>query len=83
MRRVADEAPALFPVGSESGHDTEARATIWENPEDFQQKMDDFGVAVDAAIAAAPTSVETLDPALKKILGTCKGCHDDYRVDHD
>jgi len=83
MRRVADEAPALFPEGSDTGHDTEARATIWEDPEGFEQKFSDFGAAVDAGIAAAPASVEELDPALKKILGTCKGCHDNYRVEHD
>ena len=83
MREVADKAPALFPVGSESGHDTEARPTIWEDPQGFKQAMLDFGSAVDSAQAAAPASVEQLDPALKKILGTCKGCHDDYRVEKD
>lgn len=83
MRRVADEALPLFPEGSDTGHDTEARPTIWEDWGGFEAKMADFGAAVDDALAVAPASVEELDPALKKILGTCKGCHDDYRVDKD
>jgi cytochrome c556 len=81
MRHVADEAPGLFPVGSETGHDTEARSTIWEDWDGFEQKNADFAAAVDAALEAAPSTREELDPALKKVLGTCKGCHDNYRVD--
>lgn len=83
MREVAARAPALFPEGSESGHDTEARATIWEDRAGFDEKMTGFDAAVEAAQAAAPASVEQLQPVLKTILDSCKACHDDYRVEKD
>ena len=83
MQITAAEAGALFPEGSESGHDTEAKASIWSDRAGFEQAMADFDVAVKAALDAAPASVDERKPALNGVLKTCKGCHDGYRVEKE
>jgi len=83
MKDVAEKAGDLFPEGSETGHDTEALPAIWTDRDGFNQKLADYGAAVDRAAAAPPQSVDELKVMLDDVLGTCKGCHDDYRVEHD
>ena len=80
---TADRAPSLFPEGSERGGDTEAKATIWSDRDGFNARFDDFSAAVADARAADIQSLEALQPRLQAVLKTCKGCHDDYRVDKD
>lgn len=82
-KKTATEAGDLFPEGSETGHDTEAKSTIWSDRAGFDEKMADFNTAVDAAIAAKPDSLEALKPVAGPIFNTCKGCHDGYRVEKD
>ncbi len=80
---TAEKAPALFPEGSETGGDTEAKATIWSDRDGFDQRFQDFAEAVAAAQAANIASAEELGPKLQDVLGTCKGCHDNYRVEKE
>ena len=82
-KKTATEAGDLFPEGSETGHDTEAKSTIWSDRAGFNEKMADFNTAVDAAIAAKPDSLDALKPVAGPIFNTCKGCHDGYRVEKD
>jgi cytochrome c556 len=82
-KTTALEAGDLFPEGSESGHDTEAKAEIWSDPEGFNQAMTDFSTAVDAAIAANPDSLEALGAAAQPVFKACKGCHEGYRVEKE
>lgn len=82
-KKTAAEAGDLFPEGSESGHETEAKATIWTDRDGFNAKMADFGTAVDAAIAANPDSLEALKGAAGPVFKTCKGCHEGYRVEKE
>jgi cytochrome c556 len=83
FERVAGSYGDLFPPGSETGNDTEARPEIWTDRAGFEQRLVDFGEAVAAAQAANPQSTEELKPVLFGVLKTCKGCHDNYRVDKD
>ena len=75
------DAPALFVEGtsSEENDDSDALPAIWENPDDFRAKF----AALAEAVAGSPDAVkggqENLGPALQKIGGACKACHDDYR----
>lgn len=75
------DAPALFVEGtsSEDRDDSEALPAIWENPDDFRAKF----AALSEAAAGSPEAVaggqESIGPALQKLGGTCKACHDDYR----
>jgi cytochrome c556 len=80
---TATEAGDLFPEGSETGHDTEAKSTIWSDREGFKEKMAIFNTKVDTAIAANPASLDELKAAAGPIFKACKGCHDGYRVEKE
>jgi cytochrome c556 len=80
---VAATAGDLFPEGSETGYDTEARDTIWTDREGFNAALDTFAKAVDGAIEAAPQDLEALNAAAGPVFKSCKGCHEDYRVDKE
>ena len=82
-KKTALEAGDLFPEGSETGHETEAKASIWTDRDGFNQKMADFNTQVDAAIAASPDSLEALKGAAGPVFKTCKGCHEGYRVEKE
>jgi len=82
-KKTTTEAGELFPEGSETGHDTEAKATIWSDREGFNEKMAIFSTAVDAAIAANPESLEALGEVAGPAFKGCKGCHEGYRVEKD
>ena len=80
-KKTATEAGDLFPEGSESGHDTEAKSTIWSDRAGFNEKMAIFNTEVDAAIAANPESLDALKAAAGPVFKSCKGCHDGYRIE--
>lgn len=82
-KKTATEAGDLFPEGSETGHDTEAKSTIWTDRAGFDEKMATFNTKVDEAIAANPDSVEALKAVAGPVFQSCKGCHDGYRVEKD
>jgi len=81
-RKIGDH----FPEGTsiDAGYETEALATIWEKTEEFTAAHQKLIEASDGLIAAAQTG----DPATVKAqvgeLGkSCKGCHDEFRLDDD
>lgn len=80
-KKTAAEAGELFPEGSESGHDTEAKSTIWSDRAGFDEKMAIFSTEVDAAIDANPDSLDALKAAAGPVFKACKGCHDGYRIE--
>lgn len=82
-KKTATEAGDLFPEGSETGHDTEARATIWTDRDGFNEKIESFDTQVDAAIAAKPDSLEALNAAAGPVFKACKACHEEYRVEKE
>ena len=82
-QKTAAEAGDLFPEGSEVGHDTEAKATIWTDRAGFDMKMATFGEKVDAAIAAEPSTLGELGKVAGPIFDACKDCHEGYRVEKD
>jgi cytochrome c556 len=73
----------LFPAGSDSGYDTEARATIWTDREGFDEQLEVFAQAANAAIEANPQNLEELKPAAGPIFKACKSCHEGYRVEDE
>ncbi|MCK0125966.1 cytochrome c [Gelidibacter sp. F2691] len=69
--------PALFEA-NEADPATEALPAIWENWDDFVKKSENM---VMAAKGVAEISDQgAIGAALGQIGGTCKACHDDYRV---
>jgi cytochrome c556 len=73
----------LFPAGSDSGYDTEARATIWTDRVGFDEQLEVFTQAANAAIEANPQNLEELKPAAGPIFKACKSCHEGYRVEDE
>lgn len=73
-----------FPAGTgpESGVETDALPAIWESPEDFNAKIDDFrAAAAQLKTAADGGDLETITAAFRATGGSCKACHDKYRLD--
>jgi cytochrome c556 len=83
MRKASEEFGSLFPEGSETGGDTEAKSTIWTDREGFDAILASFGESVEAAIADNPSSLEELKASAGPVFENCKACHEDYRVEKD
>ncbi|MEM1173995.1 MAG: cytochrome c [Pseudomonadota bacterium] len=71
----------LFPDGSEFGNGTEAAPAIWSDRAGFNAALDRWVTATRAAVEAAPQSLDEARPVAGKVFQSCKGCHDNYRVD--
>ncbi|MGE7371376.1 c-type cytochrome [Neorhizobium sp. NPDC001467] len=80
ISNAAKAFPDQFPVGSESGHDTEASPKIWENPSDFRAKALKLSADADAVLASAPTDVAAVATAMKTLGAECGQCHQTYRL---
>ena len=84
IARLAPQASAWFPPGT--GPDvgkTEAKAEIWQKPEDFAAKMKTFQQAAKRFNAAAKGNDLAAIRAAQGDLGkSCKACHDPYREEH-
>ena len=70
----------MFPEGSEGGR---AAAAIWEDREGFDAAMKKWQEATAAAIEAAPATLDEAKGTVGPVFGTCKNCHDTYRVEED
>lgn len=84
LRVWADAAKTfggLFPEGSETGYDTEAKSTIWSDRAGFEEQLSLFAETADAAVAANPQDLEALKAAAGPVFKVCKSCHESYRVD--
>jgi len=72
----------LFPPGTESG-DTKAAPAIWEDRAGFEEALATWQDAVNAAIEAAPQTLEDAKPTVGPVFNACKNCHDNYRLEDD
>ena len=73
-----------FPEGTgpQSGVETEALPVIWENKADFNLKITALQDAAALLDSAAQTGdIAAIGAAFKTTGGTCKACHDKYRLD--
>lgn len=69
-----------FAPGSDKGK-TRAKPAIWENPDDFNEKLTAFRTEAAALAVAAKTGDQaTATAQFKKTGGTCKACHDNYKA---
>ena len=76
---VAGEFGKLFPEGTETGYDTEAKKEIWTDRAGFEVELAKFDEAVSMAIAANPQSLDELKAAAGPVFKSCKSCHEAYR----
>jgi len=82
LEQVAPMIAEGYPPGSQAGAPTKARPEIWENMDDFRQKVADMEAATQKLVAATATGdVKQVGTALGAVGGTCKACHDQYKAD--
>ncbi|MDJ0918136.1 MAG: cytochrome c [Woeseiaceae bacterium] len=79
--KAADQYGDLFPEGSESGFETEAAPAIWEDRAGFDMALSEFADATKLAIESSPMTLEEARATVSPVFRTCKGCHDNYRVE--
>lgn len=83
--RVAAVAPQLlegFAEGSGEGAPTDAKPEIWTDFADFSAKMKDLERETAALASLAKGGDEAAIKAQFAVAGgTCKACHDQYKVD--
>lgn len=80
MAAIAPRLLEGFPEGSGSGARTEARPEIWTDMADFRAKMGDLERATaDLAVASRSGDMKVIGPALGKVGGACKSCHDKFK----
>ena len=75
----ARDLPEKFPEGS-GGHPSEAGATIWRDWEGFvaeARALRAYAMALEAVAGEGP---EAAQPTFLDIAGTCRSCHEAYRV---
>lgn len=75
-----EELPTLFPEGSETGFETEAKETIWADREGFEARAAKLHEEAEAAAAAAEEGLDAFKVAFGTATQNCKACHDEYRV---
>jgi cytochrome c556 len=75
IAELSQIAHTLFPEGSRGG---DARAAIWNNPEDFDAKMADFREAA-GTMREAVENGDGVMPAFQSLAQACRSCHDNYR----
>ena len=77
MADLSDICYTLFPAGSEGG---DALPAIWEQPDDFKEKLDAFSTAAHG-LKQTIASGGDIGPAFQQLGQACKGCHDNYRAE--
>ena len=83
MAGLAEIVPQIFPQGS-GVNKSHALPAIWENPDEFKMAVDKFVAAANGMAAAAEGGdMSALGSAMKALGESCKGCHDDYRKEHE
>lgn len=83
MLKIANgwaEFAKLFPKGTETGGETTAAPTIWKDFKDFDAKGVKMSQAAATAAKEAAKGADAFKAAFPAVGGTCKGCHEVYRV---
>ncbi|MCB1992135.1 MAG: cytochrome c [Geminicoccaceae bacterium] len=70
----------FFPEGSQAGHDTRAKDTIWTDRAGFIAANEKFAEAATAAVAAKPADLDAFKAAFAPIGENCQSCHETYRT---
>ncbi len=81
MATWAKRIPTVFPVGSETGHETKALPTIWSNRAVFEERAAALGTAAAKLSTVAATGDKVAFADQYKVAGAaCGACHRDFRA---
>ena len=79
LAELAEISPSLFPEGSQGG---DALESIWEEPEDFAEKLAAMRkAAAGFSAVAGSTDMAAIGEAFQALGQACKSCHDSYRAE--
>ena len=74
------ELSRIFPEGSDVG-ESESLPLIWDEPETFADAIRESKEAATAFVTAAQSGDRAaISKAFRNLGGSCRGCHDQYRV---
>ena len=77
FERMAQALANAFPDGSAGGR---ALPAIWENRDDFMNKVTAIQTASARLVTASRTGdAEQIGAAMQGVRATCGGCHNTYR----
>lgn len=83
MYAASQSYGSFFPDGSDTG-DTTAAPAIWTDRAGFDAEIAKLASAAGDAVTAAgkdgPADVEAFKAAMGPVFGTCKSCHEGFRV---
>jgi cytochrome c556 len=80
LASAANELHRIFPAGSAVG-ESEALPAIWEDPDGFAAAIAKMQEATAAFVVAAESGDgEAIGGAFRNVGMSCRGCHDNYRV---
>ena len=73
--------PGMFPVGTESGHNTKAKPEIWSDSAGFAKAAADFQAAATKLVALAEADDKAgFADQFKATGATCGACHRQFRA---
>ena len=81
IAEAAKKIPDLFPEGSEHPK-SRAKPEIWKSPDTFAIEAKQLETTA-AALAKAAQEQKNVPPAAAEMFGTCKSCHNKYRIPED
>lgn len=76
---LASHIAHLFPAGS-TQPPTQARAAIWQNWADFENKATALETASKKLAATSPADAAALGAAASAVTHACSDCHEKYRA---
>jgi cytochrome c556 len=83
LENGASELATLFPAGS-NVEDSDALPVIWEKPGEFNAAIEKLIAATQKFTTAAESGdKEAIATAFRDVGGSCRGCHDTFRVPQD
>lgn len=80
MNASANGFGALFPEGSETGAETEAKPEIWSDRAGFDAAVAKFRDDTAATLATPPADLDAFKAAFGQVTQNCGSCHEKYRV---
>jgi cytochrome c556 len=86
IRNASKAQYGWFPAGSgpKAGVKTAAKPAIWTSPAKFKAAQDGFARQAEAfQKAVAGGKADVMRTEARKLGGTCKACHDQFRVPKD
>ncbi len=73
--------PGMFPVGTETGHNTKAKPEIWSDRDNFVKISADLSAAADKMVTLAQADDKAGFAAEFKEMGAaCGACHRQFRA---